>query len=164
MKKYFQSILVLLPLVFVNALLAHIVPSTDLNMSALPHCAPTRLSDKDIPIGATPGEIDRLPKYYVSQLIGLKEEEEPPYEALQSPSRLKRELEAFAFRMMQISDENDVCDKTAVLYVARFHKYFCPSDSAYKNLDSEAKKVVRTFLLWNEEVMKKARSVSGCES
>jgi hypothetical protein len=66
--------------------------------------------------------------------------------------------------MMQISDENDVCDKTAILYVARFHRYFCPRDSVYKNLESEAKKVVRTFLLWNEEVMRKARSVSGCES
>lgn len=121
MKKYFYLVFPLLSSVFVNALPAYVVQNTELNMSVLPQCAPTRLSDKDIPAGATPGEIDRLPKYYVSQLIGLKEDEEPPYEALKNPSRLKGELEAFAFKMMQISDENDICDKTAILYVARFH-------------------------------------------
>ncbi|MBH1988464.1 MAG: hypothetical protein I8H75_00395 [Myxococcaceae bacterium] len=163
MKKIFYLPLIVFVSMFSSILAAKVIPDADLNIDALPHCAPTRLSNNDAPLEAILQEIDRLPKYYLSQLIGLSEEEEPPYQALSNPSHFKKELEAFAFKMMQIADEDDACDRVGILYVARFHWYFCPSQSAYNNLGPESQKVVKSFLLWNENVMQKARNVSGCQ-
>ena len=132
-----------------------------LDSSRLPNCPPSRISYQDIPRSLEGAEIKRRPKYYMSQLIGIKEEDEPPYDAIRDPS-LKSKLEDFSVKMVQLFDENDTCDNVGILYIARFQKYFCPDSEGYKSLSAKSKGIVAVFFRYNREVFQKAKEVSGC--
>ncbi|OJV46330.1 MAG: hypothetical protein BGO28_03120 [Alphaproteobacteria bacterium 43-37] len=147
-------------LVSQNAL-SYVVPDEALNLSKLPHCPPSRISYQDIPSSFEGDAIKERPKYYMSQLIGIKASDEPPYEAIKDPS-LTSKLEDFTVKMLQLFDENDTCDKVGILYIARFQKYFCPNTEAFRDLSSKSKGIVATFFRYNKEVYQQAKEVSGC--
>lgn len=143
---------------------SHIVPDENLRVGAVSYCPPTNLRYQDVSlaIGATKEVIDSLPKYYISYLIGIKENEEPPYEAIENPSRYKGKLMDFSIKMGQLVDGNDVCDKSAIEYVARFYNYFCPNSDKYASLSNDSQKMVKFFSEFPGEVFQKAKAVSGC--
>ncbi|MBH1989470.1 MAG: hypothetical protein I8H75_06430 [Myxococcaceae bacterium] len=170
MKKYLYSLVI--GLVCAPAIVeAFEVPNEVLDLAALPHCAPTRFSDEDIAeksiaprdrSGDRLGALEHLQRYYLSQLIDLKESEEPPYASIAHSSWQEAELKAFSTKMMQIATENDVCDAITILYVARFQKYFCPGSPAHQSLHPEAKKNVDALLRWPGNALKLAKRVSKC--
>lgn len=166
MKKYiclFATVLLCVPAIVE----AFMVPNEVLDLSALPSCAPTRFSDEDIADkniapGDASGEAESLSRYYLSQLIGLKENEEPPYAAIISSPWQETELKTFSTRMVQIATENDICDRVAILYSARFQKHFCPDSTTYQKLNPEAQKNVNAILHWPGKVFQLAKRVSNC--
>lgn len=137
-----------------------VVEESDLNIQSIPHCRPTGMPteviNEDNTVTVRPA--------YISEWIGIKPNEEPPYEAFKSPSQHKKEVEDFAIRMMQLVDAGKECDPIAIKYIARFYHYFCPASSIYKDLELNAKGVVDQFFNnFNEPIFQEAKKVSRCK-
>lgn len=144
---------------------AAIVPKEMLRLEDLPSCPATRISPSDMPADPTPGIMRKLPRYYTSQLIGLKPDKEPPYESLKELSQSSDpDIIDFMKMMVQLYDDKDLCDQVGLIYAARFHHYFCQDGEHYKTLNPSVKNAIRAILLWSGEFMDRANLISGCKA
>ena len=88
--------------------------------------------------GSYPGGI-----MYTSELLGIKETDEPLYDVLAGKAPHVKEANKF----FALIDANDHCDRVGVMYVAKFLAHFWPgTEEAEKNKENIATMLTEEFL------------------
>lgn len=118
-----------------------------------PDCHPTHFNmtaDFDKIVGKSREEKEALslPRYYMSELIGIKPGENPPYDALdkvdaERTSNEIREFRDFGIKISALRDANDACDKEGIKFIAKFLAHYTIDE---KQLNS-VKPHIRDYVL-----------------
>lgn len=91
---------------------------------------------------------------YTSELLGIKEADEPLYDVLAGKVPYVKEASKF----FALIDANDECDQVGVMYVAKFLAHFWPSTEEFEN-NKEAGLTAKAYLETKNPtaLLKKAR-------
>ncbi len=136
-----------------------------LNTQALPECAPKHIhpNDWERAFYATPEEEEAYPRYYASELLGIKPGDQPPYEAFKNPEAHQKDLERLLRITISFSDDKDTCDKEGIKYMARLYHYFCPGSGPFEQLSADAQEALTKFYFkFRGPVFDLARDVANC--
>lgn len=137
-----------------------IVDDTELSLEKL--CPPTRTHPRDLGISTPEGQ-KKLPLYYLSEIIGIKLGDEPPYDAFKNPQLHEDDIIRFGKIMMSMADDPDACDKNGIKYIAKFYKYFCPVGKAFQDLPPKNQdELLVYFDLFMGPMQEVAKQVSNC--
>lgn len=99
-----------------------------------PDCHPTHFNltaDFDKIIGKSNAEKEtlNLPRYYASELIGIKPGENPPYDVLDKSKNEMNETEKalfsdFAMKIARLISADDICDVQGIEFLTKFLAHY----------------------------------------